>query len=219
MGTEAESIEAEHAVGRDLARALLQQMTADTDPAVCQLLDSLRARLVPCLRRPLWCFQFLAVHAAEVNAFALPGGYVFVTRSLLELCEGSHDELAFVLGHEMGHVVHRHAIDRMMTDSFLRGVLGRLPVGGGLVRAQVGALLTTLVQRGYSRQQELEADAAGLDLARAAGFDPDGGRRVLLRLSAGHAAEPMLFGYFSAHPPLDVRLGHLERRGRSGANE
>jgi predicted Zn-dependent protease len=98
----------------------------------------------------------------------------------------------------------------MMADSFLSGVLGRLPLGGGLLRPQIAALLSTLLRQGYSQEQELEADAAGLELARAAGFDAGGARRVLARLGA--PADPLLFSYFATHPPLEVRLAHLERR-------
>jgi predicted Zn-dependent protease len=67
-----------------------------------------------------------------------------------------------------------------------------------------------LLRQGYSREQELEADAFGVRVARAAGFDPAAARRVLVRLSVESAAEPLLSGYFATHPPLDERLRHLE---------
>ncbi len=209
-GSEAEAVRAEQAVGRDLARALLEQLEADADPAARQHLDYLAARLTAGLRERGRGFHFRAVRAPEVNAFALPGGYVFVTRRLLDLCSWDHAELAFVLGHEMGHVVKRHAIERLMANTLFNGLASRLPVGGRLLRPHVAALLSTLLRQGYSREQELEADAFGVRTARAAGFDPAGGRRVLVRLAAESAAEPLLSAYFASHPPLDVRLRHLE---------
>jgi predicted Zn-dependent protease len=210
-GTAAEAITAEHAVGRDLAQAFLQQLETDGDPAVRARLDALGARLSACVRERRWRFQFLAVRAPEVNAFALPGGFIFVTRRLLAECGPDQDGLAFVLGHEIAHVIRRHAIDRLMAGTLVSGVLTRLPLGGGLVRSQVAALLSTLLRQGYSQDQELEADAVGLKLARAAGFDGAAAGRLLARLAAGRAADPLLFSYLSSHPPLEVRLRQLPK--------
>jgi predicted Zn-dependent protease len=209
-GSEAEAVRAEQAVGRDLARALLEQLEADPDPAAREHLDYLAAKLTGGLRDLRQGFRFQAVRAPELNAFALPGGYVFVTQRLLDVCSWDHAELAFVLGHEMGHVVKRHAIERLMANTLFNGVAARLPVGGPLLRPHVAALLSTLLHQGYSREQELEADAFGARAARAAGFDPAGARRVLVRLAAESAAEPLLSGYFASHPPLEARLRHLE---------
>jgi predicted Zn-dependent protease len=207
-GSEAEAVRAEQAVGRDLARAFLEQLEADPDPAAREHLNSVAAKLTGGRRDR--GFHFLAVRAPEVNAFALPGGYVFVSRRLLDLCSGDHSELAFVLGHEMGHVVKRHAIERLMANTLFSGLASRLPVGGRLLRPHVAALLSTLLHQGYSREQELEADEFGVRAARAAGFDPAAGRRVLVRLAAESAAEPLLSGWFASHPPLEARLRHLE---------
>ena len=151
------------------------------------------------------------MRAPELNAFALPGGYVFVTRRLLDCCGWDHAELAFVLGHEMGHIVKRHAIERLMANTVFDGVVSRLAVGGPLVRPHVAALLSMLLHQGYSREQELEADAFGVRVAQTAGYDPAGGRRVLVRLAAESAAQPLLAGYFASHPPLEVRLRQLDQ--------
>ncbi|HZT79370.1 MAG TPA: M48 family metalloprotease, partial [Gemmataceae bacterium] len=163
-GTEAESVRAEQAVGLDLARAFVRELPPDPDPAVKEFVEGLGARLTSCLTGGLWAFRFLPVLAPEANAFALPGGFIFVARPLLELCRWDRDETAFILGHEMGHVLKRHAIDRLMANSFLSTLMSRLPLGGGLVRPQVAAVLGTLLRQGYSREQELDADVLGLRL-------------------------------------------------------
>jgi predicted Zn-dependent protease len=209
-GNESEAIVAEQAVGRDLARAVLEQLERDPDPAAREHLDYLAAKLAAGLSDRRYGFRVVAVRSPEMNAFALPGGYVLVTRRLLDVCAWDHDELAFVLGHEMGHVVKRHAIERLMANALFDGVVARLPVGGAVLRPHVAALLSTLLRQGYSREQELEADAFGARAARAAGFAPDGARRLLVRLAAESAAEPLLSGYFASHPPLNERLRHLE---------
>jgi predicted Zn-dependent protease len=209
-GTEAEAAVAEQAVGRDLARAVHEQLEPEPDPAARQHLDYLAARLTGAVRDRSRGFRFLAVRAPELNAFALPGGFIFVTRRLLDFCSWDHAELAFVLGHEMGHVVKRHAIERLMANALFDGLVARLPVGGALIRPHIAALLSTLLHQGYSRQQELEADEFGARAARAAGFDPTGARRVLIRLAEESAAQPLLTNYFASHPPLGERLRQLE---------
>src|SRR5438034_8355826 len=104
-GSDADAVRAEHAVGRDLAQAFVREATLDPDPAVGQWLDELGGRLAGCVTDRQRAFRFQAVLAPEVNAFALPGGFVFVTRPLLQLTGGDAGETAFVLGHEMGHVI------------------------------------------------------------------------------------------------------------------
>ena len=211
-GTEAEAARAEYAVGRDLARALTEQLEVERDPAVAALLDDLGARLTGCLKQPR-AFAFRAVHSAEVNAFALPGGFVFVTRGLLDFSGGDRDELAFVLGHEMAHVVRRHAIDRLLAHSVLGAAIRRLTPGGLLQRPLAG-LAGTLLNRGYSREQELEADRLGVRLVHCAGLDTTAAARLLARLQALAGDVSVMGSYLSSHPPAAVRIGQLKRLPR-----
>jgi predicted Zn-dependent protease len=209
-GTEAEAIQAEYAVGRDLARALLAQVEPDPDPAVAQLLEDVGSRLAGRVKDRQRRFHFRATRSPEVNAFALPGGFVFVTRPLLELCQGDPDEMAFILGHEMGHVVGRHAIDRLVAQSAI-GVVAKLPRAGGLLGLPLARLVTTLLQQGYSQDQELEADRLGVRLAQGAGFDAAAALRLLARLGGPSTDTRILGSYLSSHPPLEVRIQHLNR--------
>jgi predicted Zn-dependent protease len=213
-GTEAEAVEAEYGVGWDLARALVQQLELDASPAHQQLVGNLGSQLVTGLRQRSWRFQFRVIVAPEINAFALPGGFIFVTGKLLEVCADDNPALAFALAHEMGHVIRRHAIDRMMANTLVSGVLQRWPVGGRLLHSQIASLLNTLLRQGYSREQELEADTIGLSLLGAAGFDTGGARRLLLKVGATGAPEPWLGGYLASHPSLEVRRANLENSWR-----
>ena len=180
-GTEADAIRAEFEMGRDLSQAFAQEMEVDSDPTVCRLLDELSGRLVSRVKNKQRRFAFHAVRAAEPNAFALPGGFIWVTRPLLELCGSNPDEVAFILGHEMGHVIRKHAIDRLMTSSVLNTALRAVPVGGFL-RSQAGGILMGLLHQRYSQDQELDADQLGVRLARSAGFDAAAAIRLLDRL-------------------------------------
>jgi predicted Zn-dependent protease len=214
-GTEAEAIRAELAVGRDLAGAVAQQLEIDPEPAAGQLLDEVRARLGACLTNRQRQFTVRAVRSPEVNAFALPGGFVFVTRPLLEFCRWDADETAFVLGHEMAHVVLRHAIERLMASSAVRAALSRWGPAGGVLRQPVAGLAAALLNQGYSQDQELEADRLAVRLARAAGFDATAAARLLARLHAPAGDRSVVGSYFSSHPPLEVRRQQVRRALRA----
>jgi predicted Zn-dependent protease len=209
--TDAEALRAEQAVGRDLASAFLQQMELDREPAAEAILVDLKYRLARCLRNRTRHFQFLAVKAQEINAFALPGGYVFVTRPLLDFCQWNQDELAFILGHEMAHIVQGHAMDRMLANSMIRATLGRLTPVGGLLGQPVVGLAANLLNQGYSQDNELEADRVGIQLAHCAGFDPSAAVRLFFRMRSLGGARSPLGGYFSTHPSLEIRIHELNR--------
>lgn len=212
-GTEAEAVQAESAVGQDLARALAQQMEFDTEPAVEQLLWDLRERLVPCVAQQR-AFHFRAVLSPDINAFALPGGYIFVSRPLFEFCQWDPSELAFVLGHEMAHVVLHHAIDRLMADSVISTAVSRLTLARGVFGQSLASVAGGLLNQGYSRVQELDADRLGGKLMKQAGFDPDGPARVLGRFAGSLGKMDIVDAYFQSHPPIEERIRHITRSMR-----
>jgi predicted Zn-dependent protease len=195
--------------------AFLAETEADDHPAVAEVLGQIGGRLVDGVKDRQWPFHFLAVRSTQLNAFALPGGFIFVTRPLLEFCHWDRDELAFVLGHEMGHVLHRHAIDRVMASSLLSTAVGRLLPARGLLRLPLGSAITTLLQQSYSRDQELEADRTGVQLARVAGYDAAAASRLLARLQANIGTVVGWDAYFLSHPPADVRIEAITRLLRS----
>ena len=210
-GSEEEAIRAEWGVGRDLAREVLEQTPADPDPAVARWLDEIGGLLAKEVQQKGRTFCFRCVQVPEPNAFALPGGFVFVTRPLLRLCQASHDDLAFVLGHEMAHVVCGHSLERLVARSLITGAVGRWNPVAGLLRGPLTGLMATLLQQGYSQDQELEADRVGAALAAEAGFDAGAGPRLLGKLRQHFAGPSEVAGYFSSHPPWDVRIESLHR--------
>jgi predicted Zn-dependent protease len=208
-GTEDDALRAEHEVGRDLAWALLRQFQADTDPASVQLLDELTVRLAACVRDRRRHFCVCPVQAPEVNAFALPGGYLFVTRPLLDLCGRDQHETAFILAHEMAHVLLGHALERTM-QGWMLDAAGRLVPVRGVAGAWLLQQASEMVHKAYSRDQELDADALGARLARAAGYDARAALRLLGRLPAA-VPESAFDAYFATHPPVAERLDSLNR--------
>ena len=164
-----------------------------------------------------------------INAFALPGGHVFVGQGLLDQMT-SEDELAFILGHELEHIDHYHAVERVQIESNLQSL--NLDV-----MAAIAGIPMSLWQAGYSKNQEFEADREGLLIAVAAGYSPQGAVKMTERMTklrgeyVIHAETPTgelsqvaidgLTGYFRSHPLPSERLqqineviaqGHLKNK-------
>ena len=206
-GTEAERIRAEEGFGAAMAQALLESQPADGEEDCARWLLWLGRRLGGHRLARGRRFKFTALASAELNALALPGGFVFVTRGLLDACDFDADELAFVLGHEMAHVIREHAAKRMMNEQWIRLLSARFR--SGRLAGAAADLATRLVRTGYSRENEFEADETGLRMAAEAGFDPAAAARVFDRLAAGGGSHPIPF--LSSHPPIAERRSRVVR--------
>jgi Zn-dependent protease with chaperone function len=210
VGGESEALEAEYQAGCDLARAFERRTPLDDDPRSRELLARISARLVQRLthKQRRWCVALTRID--EPGAFALPGGFIYLTRPLLELCGCDEDEIACVVGHEMGHVVHGDAMERI-TQRFLTSAATRAArIPGGLLSQWVVNAGVGLLHSAYSRDRELEADEFGARLAAAAGYDPRGAIRAFERLQRIEVDEELpLAEYFASHPPLAERIERL----------
>ena len=211
-GSETDAIRAEYDVGRDMAAIILERTPRNTDEEVQAFLDDIAEQLAQSVRNPLHRFRVTAIAEEQPTAFALPGGFVFVARSLVELCGTDRDETAFVVAHEMAHVIRRHAINRVLRQTALSAAALAAPGRGWLVPWIRNVGLKWL-ERAYSREHEFEADALASLLMRAAGFDPTGATRMLDRLGAlDQTSDQSLLGtYFSTHPAVDERIQSLRR--------
>jgi predicted Zn-dependent protease len=207
VGDESDVIRAEYQMGCQLAASFQGAVKLDSDAAVRQLLGTLERRLIPCVRIPQRQFAFRCVLAADTNAFALPGGFVYVSRPLLELCGFNPDEIAFVVGHEMAHVLYRHAADRVFALT-VTNFAARLVTANNTVMTRIAA---KLVAEGYSRSQELEADTYAMLLTRAAKFNPQSGITLLRRLQDLSRQPSGLAQFFASHPPFAERIENLQR--------
>jgi predicted Zn-dependent protease len=201
-GTEAEAIQAEYEYGHECARQFAAQFSGKASREKQEVVAAVGARLAVAVKDRRRRFHFSLVRASVSNAYALPGGFVFITEPLVDLCAQDPDELAFLLGHEMGHVLCGHAKSQLTARTFLNAVTARLS-GAGL-------MLRQLLNQGYSRELELEADREGARLAAAAGYDPRAAARALERLARGASGDAGLMEYFSSHPPIAERIRKLE---------
>jgi len=209
-GTEEEAIAAEYALGANLAREILAQMPVNDDPARTESIRNTGKRLSQRLRQKQRRFNFYILNTPEINAFALPGGFILITGLLLDFCEMNEAEIAFVLGHEMGHVVKGHALDRLVANSLI-GVVANLSPGGGIVGGLTRKTLVKLLYSTYSQDQELEADLFGVRIMDAAGYDPKAAVSFMQRLKARRqdSSASKLEKYFSTHPEHAARLENL----------
>ena len=211
--SEADAIQAEHKVGQDLAREIRNRLELDTEPRAGQMLNKVGRHLAACVANKLRTFSFEVIKGTEPNAFALPGGFIFVTRSLLELCEWNQDELAFILGHEMGHVIRGHSMGRIITNSAIAVGAKATPIRG-LLASWLGKVGVEFLESAYSQDLELEADVLGARLAAVAGYDPHAPTQLLSRLSEVNqpAKQSSLGNYFSSHPAFDVRIHNIDHQ-------
>jgi predicted Zn-dependent protease len=211
-GSEADAIQAERSVGRDMAAIVLEDTPRDSDPTTQALLDEISGKLTAVVRNRLHRFQMVCITADRPTAFALPGGFIFLARPLVDLCDRNRDEVAFVLGHEMAHVIRRHAIDRVLKQKVLSAVT-RVSPGRGALASWIRQVGLQSLERAYSQDEEFEADELGLLLMRAASFDSAGAIRVLRRLGELDRT-PDLLGlgaYLSTHPPIEDRVLRISR--------
>lgn len=164
-----------------------------------------------------WQFQFhLLADPETVNAFALPGGQVFITRGLYDRIE-TEAELAGVLGHEMGHVIERHTAQQMAKTQ-----LGKLLVvavgaaasdsgngGQGYSPLVIANMVNQMIQLRYSRGDESQADVWGLKIMQQAGFDPNAMIQVMevLKSVGGGRSVPQIF---QTHPDPDKRIQDIK---------
>ncbi len=213
-GSEEESLRAEIRLGHDMAAALTQRTPLVEENESTRFVAEIGRWLAAHVKEKKLPFTFRVTAEGEPNAMALPGGPVFVSWPLLELCQMERDEIAFVLGHEMAHIVRRHTLDRMVKDAalslLLRQASGVKALGGWL--AQTGR---QVLSRAFSRDDELEADAFAAALVKAAGGDPLAGPGLLEKLAQMTSGQSLsvVGNYFATHPPLAERIAHLRAKG------
>ena len=168
-------------------------------------------------------FHFGVLATDEVNAFAAPGGYIFLTRGALALME-SEAELAGVLAHEIGHVDQKHVVEAIRRSSVFQQARDETQLQGALLD-QISAVGTTMLFTGLSRADELEADSLGVLYATAAGYRSDGLVGFLRRLQAAEGAGAgTLREWTATHPSTAERvrlvqgqLGSTPPTGADGA--
>ncbi|NOT48981.1 MAG: M48 family metalloprotease, partial [Acidobacteria bacterium] len=168
-------------LGNDAARQVEKQFPIMNDAQAEDYVSRVGARLVsaipPQFRQPAFDYRFKVVNASDINAFALPGGPMFVNRGMIEAAR-NEGEMAGVMAHEISHVALRHATAQATKQGSVGNQLGTIglilggAILGGQSGAQLGAVAATVWQTKYSREYETQADILGSQIMADAGYDP-----------------------------------------------
>jgi len=203
----------EIAIGNDLAARLLGAAPLAADPRLQRYVNLVGRWVAAQTSRPGLPWRFGVLEAPQLNAFAVPGGTIFVTRGLVERMK-SEAELAGVLAHEIVHVQQKHHLKAIQkgAQTALAGdalAFALKDARSGEARDKLLALGTELYSRGLDKSDEFEADRLGVVLAARAGYDSYGLPAVLQTLQAMNAQDSSLALMFKTHPAPGERLGAL----------
>lgn len=219
---------------RDHAQVLQQHGGETPDAALSEYLRQIGGKIVAVSDRPDEDWTFTLLDSPQVNAFALPGGYVYVTRGLMTLAH-NEAQLAAVLSHEITHVIEAHVESRQEAnkDALIDGAVGALLgglFGGNTLEESIREGVETAVgsMGSYSRAQEYDADEGGIALLLAAGYDPNAQADFLALMAANSALsaviaqrefDPENVPFFANHPAPQERLDKARQLAGQGSGE
>lgn len=214
--------EQEYYIGRAVGATILAQYSPYTEPGPTEYLNLLGRTLAFASDRPetFGGYHFLVLDSQEINAFAAPGGLIFVSRGLLA-CADSEDRVAAILAHEIAHVVEQHglqAIKKSRVTSALTSVAiasaqtagsGELAKLTTVFEDSIGDITATLVNSGYSRAFEKEADLMAVEILKRVGYDPNALVRMLEVMET--RLEPGGRDFAKTHPEPEVRIAEIRK--------
>lgn len=222
--------ENEYYLGRAVGATILQRYSVYENDAATRYVRLVGQACAQASDMPVTFrgYSFLILDSEEINAFAAPGGFIFVTRGMLRLCQ-NEDDLAAVLAHEVAHVQLKHGVNAISSGRKMEALRILASVGinqfgsAKLVNSidqlnqltevfggSVGDIVNSLVLKGYSREQEYEADRVAVTIMERLGYDPSALQRVLERMEAKvHKGGP---GFGSTHPPPAERVKAVSKR-------
>jgi len=202
-------------MGRQVAQDAERQLAMLNDRRVDDYLNGLGRRLAAKAPGERYPYQFRAVNDRTINAFALPGGFLYVNRGTIEAAQ-SEAQLAGVIGHEIGHVALRHGTNQASKSyaaqvplAVLGGVLGSNSIGGVLAQIGAGFAVDSILLK-YSREAERQADVIGTQMLYDNGYDPRAMAQffeIIARESKGGGRGPE---WFSSHPNPENRMGKVQ---------
>ena len=211
------SEEKEISLGKEMHEKILKETPIYQDKQLQAYIQSIGSKIAANSDRPELSYHFTIIDSPDINAFALPGGFIYINRGLISYLN-SEAQLAAVLAHEIGHVTARHSV-RQKTASAGAGVVSVLSViltGSGVV-GDVTNLWSTAAVMGYGREMELEADGFGAQYLFNSNYDPQAMAEVIGVLKDQEKFSRLLareqgkkttsyHGVFSTHPRSDQRL-------------
>jgi predicted Zn-dependent protease len=210
------SVKDEIALGRQAQQDVRRQVPELRDSVVNNYIENMGRRLAARADGPKYPYSFDVANNREINAFALPGGPIWIHRGAIDAAQ-NEAQIAGVLAHEIAHIANRHAADQITKGTFASaglGLLGALLGGGnGSKIAQLGAgLAAQSVMMKFSRDAEREADMKALQYMKRAGYDPRGMVEFLQVLRNRQRSDPgSVQTFFSSHPAPAERIRRLQQ--------
>ena len=207
----------ELAIGQESHAQIVEQFGVyDEKPELARLVDDIGQKLAANSERPNLPWRFTVLDTPMINAMALPGGYIYITRGMLEQIN-AEDELAGVLGHEIAHVTARHSAQQISRSQLaqLGMVIGAVAAGPQATQAygQLAQLGVSLLFQRYSRAHETEADLLGTGYLARAQFNPEGAERMLMALQRLDRNDTSgLERYFQSHPDPAKRVQDVRKK-------
>ncbi len=205
------SIQEEKQLGKQFAAEIEKQHQVVTDPLVQSYVSRIGNRLLTGARSRDFAYTFKVVKDDSVNAFAVPGGHIYVHSGLIKKV-GSEAELAAVMAHEISHAVARHGTQQLTqrygASLVLQLLLGQDP---GLLSQLAASLFSQGAFMAYSRGMETQADYLGVETMYRAGYDPRGMLSFLKKLDSMHRSSPgSVAQFFSSHPLTATRIQEVQ---------
>lgn len=197
----------EIAIGREVAKAIEKEYGVWDNPEQTNRIERIGKSLVDVCDRKNMPYTFkILKEEKELNAITAPGGFIYITKALLEALEND-DEVAFVLGHEIGHVCGDH-IRKQISQAIAGSLLLNILTGGSSQLLQLGTdIMFALYRSGYSRQHERDADARGIRYMKAAGYNPIAAITALKKL--GMERYKGIVKWFATHPEVPERVKRI----------
>lgn len=197
-------------IGQETARDIAAQIPVVSDPYISSYINEIGDTIASRTSRRDLDWHFFVVNSHQVNAFALPGGYIYINRGLIESAD-RFDQLAGVLGHEIGHVIQRHSVKQMQNQQKLGAVASIACTLTSLCESELGQAAiniggTAVIAR-YSRADEFQADSEAVENVLRVGIDPEGIPSLFDVLMQQRRTQPSVVGgWFSTHPLEESRI-------------
>jgi predicted Zn-dependent protease len=206
------STDKEVRMGQKLSKKVIKRYGLCEDEEMQERVKDIGAKIASVSDRDDLEYHFAVIDDEEVNALALPGGYVFVSRGLMEAAD-SDDEIAAVVAHEVGHVAAKHSMKQLQGEYLYTFLTALTMMGNSDRNFQGGSNFTYIsLMMQYSREYEKEADKLSVRYLKRAGYDPEAALAMLDKLAAiDEKRSRRVYTYFRSHPPHDMRQALIRK--------